>query len=166
MSYITFWDTLSVSLYGIIIYPIIQLILTGHPFYILLIAGLIITDLTTRFLKWMNRNSNVAFLKRPVDALNCDIVCKNGKQGNAPGMPSGHMAFVLFFVTFMYVIQIHILNSTVHKTVFVLIAILYSCLMGYDRMRRKCHTLLQVLTGSGLGSIIGVSLAFIFKSKL
>jgi membrane-associated phospholipid phosphatase len=162
----TFWDILSVSLYGIIIYPIIQLILTGHPFYILLIAGLIITDLTTRFLKWINRTSNAAFLKRPVDASNCDIMCKNGNQGNAIGMPSGHMAFVLFFVTFMYVIQMHILSSTVHKTLFVLIAIVYSFLMGYDRIRRKCHTLLQVLAGSGLGAIIGVSLALIFKSKL
>jgi membrane-associated phospholipid phosphatase len=166
MNSITFWNTLSASIIGIIIYPIIQLILTGHPLYILMIMGILVTDLITRFLKWISRYSNNKLLKRPVDATNCDILCQNGMQGNSPGMPSGHMALALFFVTFLYVIQMHSLDSVVHKALFVVVAIVYTSLMGYDRVRRKCHTLSQVLSGTALGSILGVSISLIFKSKL
>lgn len=166
---LTFWNTLSASILGIIIYPIIQLILTGHSLYIIMITGILVTDLTTRFLKWVSKStgsSTLSFLKRPVDAKDCDILCTNGTQGGKPGMPSGHMAMVLFFITFVYMMQIHSLDSVVHKLMFIVLAIIYIAMMGYDRYRRKCHTFLQVLSGSVLGTIIGSIMALVFKSKL
>jgi len=166
---ITFWNTLSASILGIIIYPIIQLILTGHYLYIIMIVGILVTDLTTRFLKWISKtesSSTPAFLRRPVDATDCNILCTNGAQGGKSGMPSGHMALVLFFITFVYMMQIHSLSSIIHKFIFILFSIIYLSLMGYDRFRRKCHTFLQVLSGSALGTIIGYIIALVFKSKL
>lgn len=166
MSSTTFWNLFSASLFGIILYPVIQLILTGQPLYILMIAGIMITDLLTRFFKWASRNSNVRWLKRPYNASDCNILCTNGPQGDTPGMPSGHMALVAFFIAFVYMMQIHNLDSGLHKGMFILLASIYSCLMGYDRSRRHCHTFWQIIIGYLMGLTLGVLVVFGFKSKI
>jgi membrane-associated phospholipid phosphatase len=66
---------------------------------------------------------------------------------NSYGMPSGH-AQMMWFIVFY--------NMNEIKNIFLQIFLILSgLLISYDRVRRKKHTIKQVLVGSIIGSIFG-----------
>jgi len=161
-----FWDIFSVTLIGVIMYPIIQFILTYNPVYLLLLAGIIMTDLSTKLFKWQWQNSTWESLKRPADARDCDILCRDGRQGGAAGMPSGHMAVLTFALVFIYMTQIHHTELMTLRPVFITFSTVYLMLMGYARYVKNCHTAPQIIVGVIWGAVLAYSTVMVFRNML
>ena len=88
--------------------------------------------------------------RRPKSATCCDILSLNSDdQSNAAGFPSGHMAFITYFIMRMpdesFIFQNYI-------------NILLWAITAYDRTATNCHTTLQVLSGSLLGLLLSKSI--------
>jgi len=82
--------------------------------------------------------------KRPKGASNCNYLSSNGCRENYPGFPSGHMTTTAFFCYYQ------ILNGKdklLHSFIIVI--------MGWARHYKKCHTVIQIITGTILGSFLG-----------
>ena len=111
--------------------------------------------------------------RRPVVGSTCDLLSQIPSKLNAPGFPSGHMAITLYFYTILtylkYVdftnrnrlqnnhnnnVELFIKTHVVDLAIYILLIIL----TGIARIRKGCHTLLQVF----VGSIVGVLSSLIF----
>ena len=110
--------------------------------------------------------------RRPVVGSTCDLLSQIQSKLNAPGFPSGHMAITLYFYTILtYLKYVDFTNrdylQTNHNNVELFIkthvldlAIYISLIIltGIARIRKGCHTLLQVV----IGSIVGIFSSLIF----
>lgn len=141
------WDYVSVSVVGLILYPLLMLIITRNYFmYVPFLLGIIITDLYTKIIK-KHFNSH-KILQRPDNAFNSDIFCRNGDQSGKPGMPSGHVAMTTFFFTFIYFI-----NKNARHELFIGFGVFYILLMGAARYNKNCHNISQVTVGAFIGMV-------------
>ena len=91
--------------------------------------------------------------KRPKDACDCDYLSSNGIQKNRPGFPSGHMTTTSFFCIY----QIMNSKNKCKKMLYVFVILL----MGWARYYKNCHNLVQIITGTFLGSLIGYGYRYI-----
>ena len=105
-------------------------------------------------IKRQSIGSNLEFLKRPEGANNCDICSKNGDQSGKPGFPSGHVGSVVSFFTSVYLL------FPEYRIGSLWVCILYTILMAWSRINKKCHTLLQTVAGTVLGFGVSVGLEF------
>ena len=147
------------------------------------LIGLLLTDGVTICLKKLsNFLDNESFLyqitRRPTHGAKCDFLSQISSVKNAPGFPSGHMALTLYFVTILIHNNITEFdsnnnnqnnneNNNNNKTNLVsfckkywiqlFMYIILISAMGLARIKKGCHTLLQVIAGS----IVGVICAFI-----
>ena len=151
------WDWISVSAMAVIWYPLIQYILTLDTTYIWYLVGMWGTHFITVILKlWTFRAlSNQSWVKRPEDAMNCDIMCRNGDSSGRPGFPSGHMGHAAFFCGFVSAMAIH--KKISHKHIIVLAGTAYVVLTGMARYYKKCHNVEQIVAGTALGGVMGVA---------
>jgi len=97
------------------------------------------------------------YCMRPIGACGCDYLSQGGVVVNKPGMPSGHMATTSYFVCYNI---LYILKNNYNKLL-IIPNIILLILMGWARIIKKCHNLIQVICGIILGSLLGV-LFFIF----
>ena len=100
--------------------------------------------------------------RRPEGAKNCDFLSKGGIcKLNSPGFPSGHMAVTIFFLvlTMMFYSRKYKSFKTFAKVQYKLIIFSVSLivLMGWARLYKKCHNIVQVLAGS----LFGLGMAFL-----
>lgn len=135
------WDMLSSSVYILFLVPLIFYCYTTDNIHLVAFIWSIVTLITSETLK------RVIFwnFKRPVGACNCGLINTDKCDGNEPGMPSSHVAFVTFLFTYyIYHLQPKWRN----------IAILYLVGVSLSRYFKKCHTELQIIGGIMLGYFI------------
>jgi membrane-associated phospholipid phosphatase len=99
-------------------------------------------------------NSFIKYTYRPSGAQNCNLLSNNGVYPiNSPGFPSGHMATMSFYFTYIYLI-----NKKFNS-----IDLLILLAIGWSRYYKNCHTLLQIICGTGFGSIMAYLWSIIIK---
>jgi membrane-associated phospholipid phosphatase len=70
-------------------------------------------------------------------------------------MPSTHAAFVTFFVTY----YAPVLSAPLRA-----LATLYAAIVIYSRYAKKCHSVIQLASGSVLGGGLGVLATVLFSN--
>ena len=106
----------------------------------------------TPYPKWTYK-----YTMRPDGAKDCDYLsCGGLVKHDSPGMPSGHMTTTGYFVVYniLYIIKHNYNKSLIIANIILLI------IMGWARITKKCHNLIQVVCGTVLGSLMG---ALFFK---
>lgn len=106
---------------------------------------------------------------RPSEAFNCNIINKGGDYSGKPGFPSGHTttASVIYFILLLEYFD---KNNTYKQRqnligvlIVTLILMLLTCLA---RVKSKCHTIPQVISGVILGLIIAIIYKIFEKNVL
>jgi len=140
------WDTLSVSVVGLYGISIFLFLWTYHIFHLIAFLGLLLVRTLSEGLKAQCKGSTCP---RPLGAKNCNTFCSDGNQEGRPGMPSTHAAFVTFFITY----YAPILSGPLRA-----LATLYAAIVIYSRYAKKCHSVIQLASGSVLGGGVGMLL--------
>ena len=92
------------------------------------------------------------YTMRPEGARDCDYLsCGGVVKPNSPGMPSGHMTTTGYFVVYNI---LYILKHNYNK-ILIVANIILLLIMGWARITKKCHNLIQVVCGTILGSLMG-----------
>ena len=139
-----FQDIISLSIIGIYIIPIALYFRTNNPIHIKASFGALSSSIISEFIK---RNIIEARSPRPQGALNCNLLCNDGKQSGEPGMPSSHTASIVFFTTYYFdkvspVMKIALIG--------------YSIMIMLSRYLKRCHTINQIGGGALLGFLLGL----------
>lgn len=119
--------------------------------------GLILSTFSAQALKYLfpYPKSFYKYSMRPEGACDCDYLSSSGPVAeNTPGLPSGHMSTTSYFVTYHI---LHILKNNYNKLL-ILPNIILLIGMGWARIKKLCHNLTQVISGTFLGALI----AYIF----
>lgn len=92
---------------------------------------------------------------RPRGAKGCDYLSIKGYAPEfTPGFPSGHMTTTSYFVMYnLLLLNGHTKNISL-KYLFIGLNIVLLLLMGWARIHKKCHNIVQVVCGSIFGSAI------------
>lgn len=119
--------------------------------------GLIISTFSAQALKYVipYPKSFYAFSMRPEGACDCDYLSSCGLlPENTPGLPSGHMSTTSYFVVYhiLYILKNNYNKLLIIPNIILLIG------MGWARIKKLCHNLTQVISGTLLGGLI----AYIF----
>ena len=138
------WDVLSVSVAGLYGIALLLFLWTRDISHLIAFLGLILTMVTSEGLKAQCKGSTCP---RPLGATNCNTFCSDGNQEGRPGMPSTHAAFVTFFVTY----YAPVLSAPLRA-----LATLYAAAVIYSRYAKKCHSVIQLASGSVLGGGMGM----------
>jgi membrane-associated phospholipid phosphatase len=85
--------------------------------------------------------------RRPSDARGCDLWCVGGPAGGAPGFPSGHMTTAALLVSGLW---FHLRSPAV-----MWIGVPWVGAMAWSRWSKRCHSVLQIVVGTALGTVIG-----------
>lgn len=144
-----FWDYVSLSIVGLIAFPVLRFATTLQPKYAIMLLGIILSDYGTKLVKDLTKDMEPEVLKRPRGASDCDFFCRNGDCEYNPGMPSGHMATTTFALTFMYLAEDGIKN----RAAFAAFAVVTFVLMGFARYMKRCHNVPQILLGGLWGAL-------------
>lgn len=145
-----FWDIMSLTLSALVASPGFGFLLSLDILYLYQIVGIIFCHFFVKVTRMMPKNS---ITLRPPNARDCNIFNKGGDASNRIGMPSGHVlltTFILFSLGYIYAHQKEIMYFNSYMA-FVIIFIL---LMAISRVKRNCHTILQVIVGFVLGTLI------------
>jgi len=142
----TLWDVLSVSVAGLYGIALLLFLWTRDVSHLIAFLGLILTMVTSEGLKLLCKGSTCP---RPFGAKDCNTFCSDGNQEGRPGMPSTHAAFVTFFVTY----YMPFLSTPLRA-----LATLYAAAVIYSRYAKKCHSVIQLASGSVLGGGMGMLL--------
>lgn len=144
-------ETISLSLIVIIAIPYIMLIKDKNIKWLYVILSIFIVERIGSTIKH-SKAYDYEFLKRPIGAHNCDLFSRNGLVEGKPGFPSGHVGItVSFFVT------VYLLFPEYRKYWYV--GIVWTLLMMWSRISKKCHTLLQTGAGFGLGIVVSIMIS-------
>ena len=140
-----FHEAVSYSLIGIISLPIILFIMNRDIRYLYIVLFGLSTNMIHHLIKNYSLNYDYEFTKRPIGATNCNLWANNGNVEGKPGFPSGHVTSITTFFTSIYLLFPEYQSMTLS------IGSIYTIFMAYSRMYKKCHTLLQTVTGALLG---------------
>jgi membrane-associated phospholipid phosphatase len=122
------------------------------------VVGIFFVTISIQFIKKINwPESFHKYTMRPNAACDCDYFSMRGPaKENTPGFPSGHMGTTSFFCINNI---LDLLNgSNPYKYLIIGFNILFLVVMGWSRMYKKCHNLIQVIAGTIYGSFIGYNL--------
>jgi membrane-associated phospholipid phosphatase len=142
-------DIISMSVGLLYFIPLILFIFTNNSFHLKAFIGLLGTNIISETIKH-NFIKNIS--TRPFGAKNCDLLCVDGDQTGKPGMPSSHSAIVVFFASFYYQYTDNLFIKN--------LLIVYAIFVMLSRYLKRCHTIIQIVTGAILGLIISVSLLY------
>ena len=117
-------------------------------FDIILILGLIICIGLHLIIKNITTDWYPPIFKRPDGANNCDLFNKGGLVDKKSGFPSGHVTVVSFFM------EILLLRYNRHGLLNKLYFNIPTILVGYARIKKGCHNLIQVIAGYLLGNYV------------
>lgn len=146
-----FFDIVSVTAVALIAYPFLRAAGSMDSGHLAHGLGIILADMITKIIKRAGRNCDVAALKRPPGATDCDIMCRGGNAVGRPGMPSGHAAIAAYFA--FYFLWYELKGKLRSPTSWV--PLLIFSLIVIARVYKRCHTLAQV----AFGTLIGASVA-------
>lgn len=97
-------------------------------------------------------------LARPQGATNCNCWNGGGDASGLPGMPSGHVALICFLLVSIFVHGLRTQSNPILLTILALYAMVQIYFVALSRLKKRCHTELQV----AVGAAIGVSCAMLF----
>ena len=143
---VSLWNALSVSVIGLYGISLFLFLWTRHLSHLIAFLGLFAVVGLSEGLKLLCKGSTCP---RPFGAEDCNTFCSDGDQAGRPGMPSTHAAFVTFFITYY---------APVLTTPLRALAILYAAAVIYSRYAKKCHSVIQLASGSVLGGMLATML--------
>lgn len=143
-----FWDLLSVSLVGFVIYPFLRFVESNDISWIWMGIGLLLADGSTKVIKQLTHPLGSVFL-RPDGATKCDILCATGNSSGAPGFPSGHVTAITFFFVYMWL--------KYRSTKLAILGLVVILLVAAARIQKRCHNDVQVIAGAAWGAIFAVA---------
>jgi membrane-associated phospholipid phosphatase len=136
------YNIISFSVVPLTFVPIGLYFFTWNTRYIvmfLLALGVMYSaDILKKGFSWL---SDDPLLKRPKGARDCSSFNRGGLVEYTPGFPSGHSALATYLALSLF------WNSNKFFT------LSYIAAVGYSRMVKKCHNLIQVIGGICLGFI-------------
>lgn len=141
------WDFLSLTVLGIVAYPLIRYVETFHYVYLHMLISIVCCLVFIKATRHLP--PAFQFMLRPPAAQNCSILNKGGSYANKIGMPSGHMLTASFVLTFLYLMSPSLFKLYFGTSLMILI--------GLSRYYKHCHTVPQII----FGVITGALLAFI-----
>lgn len=144
-------DAVSVSFILAFLVPTIAWFVQRDPWWLWLLAALFGANAAVVTIKEATRGATATWLKRPAGARGCDAFCVGGAAGGEPGFPSGHMTTVVLVVVGAWL--------RLRRSWVLLIGVPWIVAMAWARQAKRCHTLLQVLAGAGLGASAAIGLA-------
>jgi membrane-associated phospholipid phosphatase len=145
----TFWDIISLSLYPLMFTPGFGFVYSLNILFIYQLIGVIICSFLIKLTRWTLPKNSITL--RPVNAANCNIYNQGGVYNNRIGMPSGHVlltTFILFSLGYINYKETFYLNN------YFLLCLVWIVLMAVSRVKRNCHTVLQVIMGAAFGYIL------------
>ena len=143
---LSLWNALSVSVIGLYGITLLLFLRTYDVFHLIAFMGLLLVRTLSEGLKIHCKGTTCP---RPLGAKDCNTFCSDGNQEGRPGMPSTHAAFVTFFVTY----YMPFLSTPLRA-----LATLYAAAVIYSRYAKKCHSVIQLASGSVLGGGMGMLL--------
>tara|TARA_Y100000590_G_scaffold44185_1_gene47040 strand:+ start:6298 stop:6834 length:537 start_codon:yes stop_codon:yes gene_type:complete len=162
-----FISVLPISMYiGIIYFGLI----TNEYIYFKMLGIILFSTILTDVIKRLPYKSFYygeylyKITRRPKGASNTDYLSKNGEcKENSPGFPSGHMATtssfsVLMILFFMKRYNLAFSELVTQRPMIVFISSILVPFMGWARYYKKCHSLLQIIVGTCLGTSIPILL--------
>lgn len=145
------WDFISLTLYPLTFYPIILYFTFWKSIFIIQFIVMLFAMFLIKLSRVILPKSGIYL--RPANAMNCSIFNTGGSYINRIGMPSGHV----LLTTYILLSTGYLLNFSLPSMIGIYIWIL---LMAISRIKKNCHTILQVI----IGFIIGALIAFgVFK---
>ena len=164
------WDLISIIplaiclglLYNFLLFP------KKNILDLVLLLYLVSSDLLVKILKSIPYPKYLSpWMDRPKGARNCDYFSRNGPApSNTPGMPSGHMTHICLFTTVMILGRMKSKNGlefTWDNLFYYGVNFSLIGMMAFARYFKKCHNILQILAGSGLGVLLGYLFLEIIK---
>jgi len=150
-------EIISLSLIPFIATPYILFIFSHDKRWLIIALNSFIAVSIHSLIKRISPYQKYKFLQRPIGAKNCDLFSRNGLQEGKPGFPSGHVTSIVSFFVSLYLLFPDYRNYTIP------FGIIYTLLMAISRINKRCHTLLQVVSGSLLGFIIPIIINLIIN---
>jgi len=114
-------------------------------FDVILILGIVVCIVLHLIIKNITTGWYPPIFKRPDGAYNCDLFNKGGLVDKNSGFPSGHVTVVSFFMETL------LLRHNSHDLLNKLYFNIPTILVGYARIQKGCHNLIQVIAGYLLG---------------
>ena len=115
--------------------------------------------------------------RRPTVGSMCDLLSHIPSKKNAPGFPSGHMAITLYFYSILIYLKfieynndhsnkINILHFIKKNKYDIFMYMIMIILTGIARIRKGCHTLLQVIVGALCGVISSILFMYLHSKYI
>jgi hypothetical protein len=153
----TFHETVSYSLIGIIAAPIVMFFIKRDIRFLYIVLFGLSTNMIHHIVKNYSLNYDYEFTKRPKGAYNCNLWANNGNVEGKPGFPSGHVTSITTFFTTFYLLFPEYQGITLP------VGAVYTVFMAYSRIYKRCHTLLQTVTGALLGIVFPIMIGCLVK---
>lgn len=153
------WDIVSMSLMVFYAYPWIKYVMNHHqPKFLFMGIGMVLCEISTKLIKKISHPWGAPFA-RPKGARNCNILCNDGDRSGMPGFVSGHCSAIAFFFTYLWLI-----SNTDHKNNVLVIGVVCAGLTSYARHVKRCHNLLQIVSGIVFGAVFAYVWWFILRT--
>jgi membrane-associated phospholipid phosphatase len=142
----TWSDLVSASVIGLYLHPWWRYAQSWNISDLAPFFGMMVTVLVNESLKHLVIGESSP---RPPQARDCNLWVNDGPQGGRPGAPSGHSAQVAFFAAFA-------LRDPWWSPVQRVALVVYALAVMASRWVKHCHTLGQIVSGAGLGTVMAV----------
>jgi membrane-associated phospholipid phosphatase len=144
-----FWNIISLS-------PFVSVPLLGLFGHLDIAIGAIGVIVAHKLIKYASIPylDTYKWLQRPSGARNCSCFNTGGSVAGRPGFPSGHAAITSFIVVAVLLSYPSLKRDTTAWVVGVIIIML----VNISRIKKKCHTSLQVVAGTLFGITFAVAL--------
>jgi membrane-associated phospholipid phosphatase len=158
-----FWDLISISIWAIVIAPIVLYYFTKDIAYIYILIGIVVCELFIKLSRTFKYSKNLhKIVYRPNTAMNCSIFNRGGSFQGRIGMPSGHVMLTAFTLSAIFIHQYGLGKKGSHQIEGWLIVLIAIILMSASRMYKKCHNIWQVI----IGAILGIGAACFIQVSL
>jgi membrane-associated phospholipid phosphatase len=111
------------------------------------------------FLKEVTTGWYAPIFKRPNGAMNCSLFNSGGLVDHKSGFPSGHVTSISFLMNMLW------LRNKKHNWTSIFMYNFPIVLMGYARIMKGCHNLIQVIAGYVLGYVVA-KLLYTYESEI
>lgn len=157
------WDYL--SMLPIFYMGVLMIATWFHRIYGWILVGALGVSSLIEGFKLMTRSwlHKYTWLRRPDGATNCNCMNDNGDVSGTAGFPSGHVATMAFIVTCLVVLSTRNQSSVVMWS-WVTYAIVTVTIVALARLKKKCHTPLQVVVGAIIGMLCGLIITRVASS--
>lgn len=137
-----FWDAVSTT-------PFVLILVLGLIGRFDIVIGAFGVNMIEKIIKYVSRPylADHTWLQRPSGACDCSWMNTGGNVAGRPGFPSGHAAIISFIVVAVILSYPKLKRDVAAWIIGVTIIIL----VDVSRIKRKCHTPLQVIAGTLLG---------------